>query len=345
MFLVSWLRALRLFGKQRPSSSTGVMGKLPAELILMILQNLPPESIIAFSLTCTVYYYAYFLITPSLDPSARETLLLLLEKDTPGVYYCHACEKLHPWSSFRYNWPSIAPLIWCSVYSFNFNSSSFDLEYSTARLVMNRHFFGPAYGLPLSTLDKDAWAVFPRTGVVVKESWRARIIEDNLILRSTYSITQWRQNADLLRSFFYKTGKHICWHLMIQDHHPDPPNVERIGILAPNSDDTYPGDGSLRSCIWCLTDYEIHTDWKSGTSRLVVYQQLGQCRSHRDWGWSGIAGDAYHARYVSHQPGFVRHRWSKGDEVTVEPEGQWAVPCPYLRPSEVARLIRNASRK
>ncbi|KAK3366963.1 hypothetical protein B0T24DRAFT_722833 [Lasiosphaeria ovina] len=51
---------------------------MPPELLLMILEQLPPESAVAFALTCRAFY------------AARRA------DDVVGAYSCYSCDKLHP---------------------------------------------------------------------------------------------------------------------------------------------------------------------------------------------------------------------------------------------------------
>lgn len=118
---------------------------------------------------------------------------------------------------------------------------------------MNRHFRGPAHGLPVEAIERDCCKVSSwGFGVVLKESWHARIIEDNLLLRKTYSFVQWRRDTRLPKGFIDRHKAQVCRHLAMQG----PPE--------------YLHDGDLGSCARCPTDYYIHIDWERGIVKLDV---------------------------------------------------------------------------
>lgn len=161
----------------RPPSSIGILGQLPPEIIEEIVEALDRLSLLTFSLTCTTFYYDYFSEAPSLlhfSDEERKAFLLLLERDTTRLYSCENCRTLHPWSGNRLS---------ASCIRRGGKDCGQYFTFDHARLVMNRHLRGPAHGLPVESIESDCCKVSSwGLGVVLKESWRARTIEVNLLL-------------------------------------------------------------------------------------------------------------------------------------------------------------------
>lgn len=70
---------------------------LPPELVLMVFRYLPKVSGICLALTCRGLYSGHFSESADLHPDEKREFLLLVERDVPGLYFCHHCVKLHTW--------------------------------------------------------------------------------------------------------------------------------------------------------------------------------------------------------------------------------------------------------
>lgn len=79
----------------------GVHAKAPPpELISIVLEHLPPESVVAFALTCRALFI-YFPRPAQLSDLARATLLQWLKQDILDLFFCHNCPRLHLWRLIR----------------------------------------------------------------------------------------------------------------------------------------------------------------------------------------------------------------------------------------------------
>jgi hypothetical protein len=201
-------------------------------------------------------------------------------------------------------------------------------------VVMNRHFYGAAHGVPVSKLECRSVSEDRRFRVEVRGTTHARIIDDQLMLSSVLTISQARGNAKLLRQFIDRSGPTVCYHLR-SDNNARYGHVRRVPELVTNNPPPHyfaSCSPSVRSCVVCMTDYCIDIGWhgrkKGWIIELVTYRQLGALRSPFDSNWS--AGhdtrpeDAQRSLYqLRYGPGSLRHMWSKADEVLLEPEGEW----------------------
>lgn len=70
---------------------------LPPELIDMILEHLPAESVVAFALTYQSFYSKFMPAYPHLSGPTKQALHVWLEQDIPSLYLWHRCGKLRPW--------------------------------------------------------------------------------------------------------------------------------------------------------------------------------------------------------------------------------------------------------
>lgn len=164
-----------------PSSSPCILEKFPIEILAMILDYLPKSSILSLAVTRKDLYEAVNFLFP------REKLALnhrhiaeftkALQRDFPNTYCCAACNKLcplnpngtwrdqhHPncsgssqwdWWDWcpaqrRYSKADIRSLLWHPA------SREAKIDFMDAHLVMDRHFLGSQYGLPLQNLERHA---------------------------------------------------------------------------------------------------------------------------------------------------------------------------------------------
>lgn len=128
--------------------------RISAELILIILEHLPPASVIAFVLTCRALF-AQFFPSPVLHSSpGRATLLQYLARDIPQLHFCHNCHGLHRWRVIRgFSDGILVCRVPCRITPFTLDlmdqqvaDYGSNLTYSLAHLVINRHLYGPGHG-------------------------------------------------------------------------------------------------------------------------------------------------------------------------------------------------------
>jgi hypothetical protein len=131
----------------RPRHSLGHLA-IPPEFILMIVAHLNKTSIMSLVLTCRTLLRICFLRSPELS---------LLEKDVTYLYFCHHCIKLHRWcTSWFHTRNHRAVNLYCGIRCQRksyFSDSAYTLPYHSARVIMNRHFYGAAHGSPVSKLE------------------------------------------------------------------------------------------------------------------------------------------------------------------------------------------------
>ena len=317
---------------------------LPPEIILTIGTYLDKIAVMSLALTCRTLYQLCFPQSLTLSLQEREEFLLHLEKDTPDVYFCHYCISLHPWyrSWFRI-YHGFHDKNLCLEMPCNKQPSlrlplpyaPWNVDYRFARVVMNAHFYGDAHGVPVEKLSGSLRLHRNRKNDVrFSGTWCARIINHQLMLRSSFTAFQCRGDANRLRCFLDQRGPWICNHL-----HCMPSAWNALRSVLPELDrGTLPPDyfeacvSSVNSCAICMTDYCIDIVRGCGTKgwvvKIVTYQQLGSVRSPFDWSWKVMTDKCQQKeRRLLHAagdpPGIVRHRWSKSDALTMPPEGEF----------------------
>lgn len=340
MGAAQWLsqRLVTLFRPRRPRSSLGAFA-LPPEIILMIATYLTKPSVISLALTCRTLRSLCFPRRSRLNTAEKEELLLLLEKDIATLYFCHYCVKLHRWHT---RWgKSISPWVEedlpCKQHLLR-NSLCLPLTcyipYHHARLVMNRHFYGPTHGLPLHKFEKRVWLHCRSSRVTDSESLSARIVDDKLLVLSVKTMSHSRGDSKTLRDYVDSLGHTACRHLTLDKGSPHYAPVQ-LPELA--KDKTAPGhfapcDQSFGSCTFCLTDYCIDISWRGRRKgyiiKVSVYRQLGDCRSPFDWSWRSMATlqpvDEPRTAYpLEYRPGIIRDRWNKADGIDGRTQGEW----------------------
>lgn len=302
----------RLEEWRRPEACLGTMG-FPPEIIDMILEHLPPESSVAFALTCRHFYRQYMPVPLRLQPHTKESLLISLERDLSRMYFCHPCCKLHSWNRYRALGRSPGDHTYsdtCNKPSGRVPAAGYDFDYSTARLIMNRHFYGPSHGPRLDDVVQDSRVSqsvgFP--GITLRTTWRPRIIENELFLRGTITAFSKWENTTELRRF----ADDEMWHILCS-HIPDAdfPELRRnreCGALFSLA------VGPVRSCPECFTDFQVDMtlDRRRGwVIQITRWIQLGSCRSPEDSKWSTLVGYAPPSehRILTCPAGIIRYRW------------------------------------
>ncbi|KAM5352747.1 hypothetical protein ACJ41O_005469 [Fusarium nematophilum] len=348
------------------SESTWVyprMLRLPPELIDIIFQFLDGESQVCFALTCRTLYNDYFLKTSKEFRRAHHRysirgLLHLLEKDSPGSYYCSDCHMLHRWDvPARENWTpweewkgDLRP----HLYFYDRNSAlefpvgeDHRLTFNAARVVMNRHFYGPLHGIPLQDLELDTRAELCReTGASLDMSVRPRIIDDELFLSITYRLLHPQEDAENLKRLINGASWRVCRHLQIGEFwHEGNRFLREINCLprripelksqhCPPPRGCASKPGCVRSCPICMTDYQVNIsrgqEDRGWAVEVVTWHRLGDGRDIVGEPWvtmtfEGCPGGLKRNKPPAQDslPGSVRHRWSTGDGCLLDIEGEF----------------------
>ncbi|KAF4467159.1 hypothetical protein FALBO_5942 [Fusarium albosuccineum] len=350
-----------------------ILFSLPWEILLLIFDELDPAFQVAFALAAKPFWTGFF---PSGKVSLNDEdnlvdLLMLLERDIPTRYFCFQCARLRPYSpsgepscdhpppsrlsqKFQYvrkYYPSWMP-----------ESEWPDLSFLDARLVMNRHFYGPSYGLPLKRLeyrtdvkkylDLGHRRYFTRYQNQKlhreKKPWRvihisnAKIVNDELLLARSLTIAGPSVPLKQFRRVLEKLQLPLCRHLACSQTMPFPYRYDgsigyrqlpQISFLHPteNNSTEYAG-----SCAQCFTDYVISIRGQAGVTEWVlelsVYHRFGSFRTPGDLIWLSNVTDSSPSRLglfnlTGHRefgPGEIRRRWHLGSAAFVEKESVWA---------------------
>ena len=331
-------RLATLVRPRRTRSGLGAFA-LPPEIILMVAAYLTNPSVISLALTCRTLHSLCFPRSPCLNTAEKEQLLLLMEKDIASLYFCHYCTKLHRWHtcSCRYTSTCIMEDLPCKPHLLH-NFSDFPLTcyipYPHARLVMNRHFYGPTHGLALHKLENRVWRNCPVSRVTNSETLYARIVDDKLLVLSVKTMHHSRGDSKALRSYVDFWGHRTCNHMELAKGLPGGPLVQlpELNIDKTTSGHFTPCEQSFGSCAICPTDYCIDISWRGKRKgyfiRVSVYRQLGECRSPFDWNWHTMTTlatveEPRKAYPLEYRPGIVRDRWNKADGIDSRTEGQW----------------------
>ncbi|KAF5641589.1 uncharacterized protein FTJAE_4066 [Fusarium tjaetaba] len=194
---------------------------------------------------------------------------------------------------------------------------------------MNRHFNGPAHGLPLDILNYNG-DVFRYKGGTEQWTVLARIIRDELFFQRTLVIYIHKYPG--VQEIRHRLYFPVCIHLRSNSNGTqDYASIGRYGLT--EVEELLVGfkscDNSLGSCPICFTDYSITIRWESQQRQgwrieVVSYQQLGRCRSPYDWKWRLAAEDSTwnEPRCRTQKPGLVRQRWMYPGGL-IQPEGKY----------------------
>lgn len=262
---------------------------LPPEIVLLIIESLPTTAALCFALTCRASYYNFFPQSLHLDSRDKRDFLIIIEKDVPGLYFCDVCIKLHPWKRkwSVTDWTTVHSENCMRLHNFSLMGDFYALSYHCARLVMNRHLYGDSHGIPLRNIETDMRDYDPGYNVALRASWRSRIVDDELFLRTTYEIWHLHGNTSKLRQWVDKSFLRICEHLFLGDHRED--NwASRAREVSGMNGGFVECKAAVAKCRTCQTDYEISITWQGKEGwiiRIVVYRQFGKCRSPFDTEW------------------------------------------------------------
>ena len=267
--------------------------QLPIDIVLYLLDYLREETLLCLAMTCKPLYALVSSKSRRISERGRRLFLQLLEGDVPGTYYCYDCDKLRPMPQYRVGdgGEDVCPKH--SARGAVFDIGKYRLPYRAARLVMNRHLYGPEHGIPLRNIEKHTRYKFPMLGVERRESLTARIIDDELFIRMEITMEHLRANTRVLRWFVDGCNTAVCLHTDTgnQNYHRFTclmiPTPERIQYLTaePTPGSFAPCEEAVTRCNTCFRDVVTTIRWrgyrkKGWIVRVVAYTSLGKCRDH-----------------------------------------------------------------
>ncbi|KAK5998094.1 hypothetical protein PT974_00466 [Cladobotryum mycophilum] len=318
-----------------PAKPTPILFKQPLDIFLEIVSHLDPSSAASLSLTCK---NAFALLAPAslsrLTTEDKGALLQLWERDAnvgSSFYFCHLCTKLHPFAPWwgpktrsRESCRFLASENYAHfLLSWKPSGSYITVAYHHARLVMNRHLYGPELGLDLDSFTVREGPRKIHRNLDLVQSMTARIINDMLVLRIEHEITP--ASAEVPPDGFRKEVDEavckICEHM--QTHKLICSTWRTISEIGVQEAETMfsPCRNAPGSCERCTTDLETtiefgmertSSEWRIN---IVSYHLLGQGRTP----WEAEAGGFFYdqssrssERDVNKYPfGSIRQMWFK----------------------------------
>jgi hypothetical protein len=195
------------------------------------------------------------------------------------------------------------------------------IPYYHARLVVNRHLYGSNHGLPLHVLNERTRSSHHVDGVRVRLSQHARILNGQLLILSTTSMTHRRGDSVALRDHIDRLGHPVCKHLTLKQRFPYSSPLPLPELANGTGSTPFLVRGPVHgSCIFCLVDYSVDIVWQGARKgykiEVLVYRGLGDCRTPFSWHWrtnSWLHRDepprlAYSSDY---RLGVVREQWDE----------------------------------
>ncbi|KAF4459814.1 hypothetical protein FALBO_13422, partial [Fusarium albosuccineum] len=303
----------------QPKNPRGDLSPLPLELVDTIATLLPDSSLFCFALTSNIHYSLLRRRIPSIrqiERVDRGILLQLLERDDPSLIFCHLCVQLHRWGYLSRKLVSVG-----SWYYF-YKALPCNLDHPWRK----PHKYGPAHGLPLKVLEWTAPARAMRDGRRFRWLCKARIIDDELVLRKTLKVWHYRgensKNASILENSYFI----ICDHISTDDE--TSVGAYCIPQLKHGPNGPVPCENSPGSCPVCQTDYSITITWQDGWSSgwfitIVIYECV---RNQRDifngiWKHLSISNRPYREIVPA---GALRNAWNREDGVAADAGGGFA---------------------
>jgi len=82
---------------------------------------------------------------------------------------------------------------------------------------MNQHFYGPSHGPSVTILKEQGRPLYHSDGCVESLSQQARVVDDQLIVRSTINMWHSKGHVTSLRKRIDGLGHLICSHLWLRE--------------------------------------------------------------------------------------------------------------------------------
>ena len=305
---------------------------LPIDIIQYIAAFLPLSSQAALALSSKSLNHAvgnqawkvlgFFMenkLKRLMERAERTEFLQLLERDLAAkFFYCPGCIVLHPKSAV----PPISGdyhYVHCRTLTTNvYNRRYLALCWAHIHLVMQRHFHGKDYGLPLNTLStrfRMPWYKLANIRNVRSFEMRGKIIFDNLIIKRSYVIDVFHDEA------LYHLK--VCNHLrmgagLAATQNEDNRFMRRIRCRLSHvgSSRRYCGfcRPRTRRCEWCAVEYDFQVKQFLCDIRLKIeaWVNLGPCQDLDDPRCYGRRADDPLDEALNYQVGDVRLMYEIG---------------------------------
>lgn len=292
---------------------------LPMDIIVLILDRLTIAERVCLALTCRGLCKSLF--PRGFYPNNLSSRVgPLLEKDVPGLFYCHVCAKLHGWQTGIDRHCRSK-----SINVFGGMNTRYKLPYLAARLLVNNSIYGPSHRFPIHNIEENQHFTFPYSkkykGIDYSQFWRVKVIDGELYVKTTYIITH-RRSADL----WYFLQNHriwICSHMRF--YHAD-----SVGVLLPRFQGNrtltmfgkwqfHPPEGPASTmCSRCHTDATTVTLrlGRHHVTTIDAYRRLGPCRDLQDGPLRQLS--EFGRRELNTETLFNRNAWLRAEAIEKE---------------------------
>ncbi|KAK2800535.1 hypothetical protein FQN50_008080 [Emmonsiellopsis sp. PD_5] len=258
---------------------------LPNELVYHVFSMLPLPAAAALGLTCKPMWALFNsqhnikqLLSRADRLADRLAFLGLIEDQFPNHLICHFCGLFHLRPAKRPS-PSRPSTTYCDL---NFRTGhiyhhqpQLRIRFQNAQEVMNAHRFGPAHGVPPSTLTRtirNHHTVLHRTATIANGD--LLLMTDAIAIKPTTSFDNWIYKAQhdmgvVNKGMLYK----FLFHFF---HARDP---EPLFLRCPTC------GREARASIKKYTETETETKNYEEEIRETLWCNLGPCRSPPDLRW------------------------------------------------------------
>jgi hypothetical protein len=93
------------------------------------------------------------------------------------------------------------------------------IRYYHARLIMNRHLYGPTHSVSINKFNKQAKTVEDAFGVTITVSHHASIVDDKLLVSSTMLMSNPQGDAASFRRSIDERPQPVCAHIGMRKPH------------------------------------------------------------------------------------------------------------------------------
>ena len=305
------LKAFGLRRKAEPSAIYCPFIRLPTEIIQHIVSFLPLASKAAVILTNklvinTIGTCSWKTLASTNYNTERTEFLFLLERDNYARYWlCKECAVLHQKEAWFWRCLTFeCGLVW------GFEPS---LKWVHMNLIMQRHFYGKEFGLPIEALSQH-WKS-PHKSIQCREIIRhGKIIDNELFIKLRLTI-----DASLCPE---KVPILICHHLSTKScgtsRHPTEfqhlisCRLRHLRSLQKFCAFCTP---ILRRCKWCAIEYDLPISDGSKEPKLDidVWANLGSGQDRNDPKWSLISSYGFpEDKPLKYELGSIRARYELG---------------------------------
>lgn len=306
--------------------------KLPIDIIRYIVDFLPLSAQASLALTAKSLCYAVGNQSWKdlgqnhirarhnwVEYAERENFLWLLERDLAAdLFYCPGCFLLHPKSALRPIRGDFHYVQCKALTTYVYNRRYLALSWAHVHLVMQRHFRGKDFGLPLDTLStryKTPWYKLANVRNVRSFEMQGRIVLNNLIVKRTYVIDVFRDEAlyHLKVCNHLRIGTGQATTLLKDDEFMDRIRC-RLSHLESSCKYCHFCHPQTRRCRWCAVEYDFHVKQSLYDTRLKIeaWVNFGSGEDLEDPIWTGERVHDPLVEIFDYQRGDVRKMYESG---------------------------------